>query len=125
MLDTRTGSVFIAAASTRLSVMPHRAMLNFAFEISKAISGGYWVGGTVTLTESALEFHPNWGNRRVFRKDNLDVEIPLEDVISVSTRPTFGLGYSIVSVETSKSTFKVKCSDAESFAENIRAAIGV
>jgi hypothetical protein len=61
MLDTRAGSVFITAASTRLSVMPHRAMLNLAFEISKAISGGYWVGGTVTLTESALKFHPNWG----------------------------------------------------------------
>jgi hypothetical protein len=42
MLDTRAGSVFIAAATTRLSVMPHRAMLNLAFEISKAISGGYW-----------------------------------------------------------------------------------
>jgi hypothetical protein len=124
VLDTRPASVFIAAAATRLSVSPHRAMLNLAFEISKAISGGHWVGGTVTLTEAALEFHPNWGNRRVFRGDNLDIEIPLKGMISVRTDPAFGLGYKVVSVETPKSTFRIKCTDAESFAEKIRAASG-
>lgn len=87
----------------------------------KKLMGGLWVGGTVYLTEDAVEFHPNGLNRVVHKDpDSLSVVIPLRGITSVGTR--FGIATQIIDIKTAIGTLSVRCYGAPGFAKKIEAA---
>ena len=87
----------------------------------KKLMGGLWVGGTVYLTEDAVEFHPNGLNRAVHKDpESLSVVLPLRGITSVETR--FGIATQIIDIKTAIGTLSVRCYGARSFAKKIEAA---
>lgn len=67
----------------------------------KKLMGGLWVGGTVYLTQDAIEFHPNGLNRAVHKDpDSLSVVLPLRSVTGVETR--FGIATQIIDIKTDR-----------------------
>jgi hypothetical protein len=85
-------------------------------EFKKAM-GGLWVGGTATLYESKLAFHPNLMNRLVHAGD-YSIEIPLREITDIQIR--FGFVTKIIDIKTAHGTLSIRCYGAESFAETIR-----
>ena len=84
----------------------------------KKLMGGLWVGGTVYLTEDAVEFHPNGLNRAVHKDpDSLSVVLPLRGVTSVEMRQ--GILTPIIDINTAIGTLSVRCFGAKGFAEQI------
>ena len=84
----------------------------------KKLMGGLWVGGTVYLTEDAVEFHPNGLNRAVHKDpDSLSVVLPLRGVTSVEMRQ--GILTPIIDINTAIGTLSVRCFGAKGFAEKI------
>lgn len=84
----------------------------------KKLMGGLWVGGTVYLTEDAVEFHPNGLNRAVHKDpDSLSVVLPLRGVTSVEVRQ--GILTPIIDINTAIGTLSVRCFGAKGFAEKI------
>ncbi|MEO1189954.1 MAG: hypothetical protein AAFW60_12870 [Pseudomonadota bacterium] len=87
----------------------------------KKLMGGLWVGGTVYLTQDAIEFHPNGLNRAVHKDpDSLSVVLPLRSVTGVETR--FGIATQIIDIKTAIGTLSVRCYGAAKFAQQIDAA---
>ena len=87
----------------------------------KKLMGGLWVGGTVYLTDSAVEFHPNGLNRAVHKDpDALSVVLPLRSITAIDTR--FGVMTKIIDIKTAIGTLSVRCYGAESFAKKIETA---
>jgi len=89
----------------------------------KKLMGGLWVGGTVYLTNDAIEFHPN-GLNRVVHKDpeSLSVVLPLRGITAVETR--FGIATQIIDIKTAIGTLSVRCYGAAGFAKKINAVRG-
>ncbi len=84
----------------------------------KKLMGGLWVGGTVYLTEDAVEFHPNGLNRAVHKDpDSLSVVLPLRGVTSIEMRQ--GILTPIIDINTAIGTLSVRCFGAKGFAEKI------
>jgi hypothetical protein len=80
--------------------------------------GGLWVGGTLYLRMSYIEFHPNVLNRALHTGDMRRV-IMLQDVVDVKDR--FGILTGITDLTCSnRSTFTFRCFGAKLFAERIR-----
>lgn len=89
----------------------------------KKLMGGLWVGGTVYLTEDAVEFHPNGLNRAIHSNpESLSVVLPLRGITGVETR--FGLATQIIDIKTAIGTLSVRCYGAQAFAEQIEEACG-
>jgi hypothetical protein len=87
----------------------------------KKLMGGLWVGGTVYLTEDAVEFHPNGINRMVHKDpDALSVVLPLRGISSVEMRQ--GVITQIIDINTAIGTLSVRCFGANAFAKKIDAA---
>jgi len=84
----------------------------------KKLMGGLWVGGTVYLTEDALEFHPN-GLNRVVHKDpeSLSVVLPMRGITSVEMRQ--GMITQIIDIKTAIGTLSVRCFGAKALAQKI------
>lgn len=92
-------------------------------EAVKKLMGGLWVGGTLYLTESAVEFHPNGLNKRIHKDpEQLSVILPLRSIKSVT--PRFGLVTQIIDLKTPIGTLSVRCFGAEGFARKIETARG-
>ena len=88
---------------------------------SKMVMGGHWVGGTLYLTETDVEFHPNGLNKAVHKDPNaLSVFLPLRGIISVETRQ--GVGTQILDIKTAIGTLSVRCLGANGFAKKIDTA---
>ena len=84
----------------------------------KKLMGGLWVGGTIYLTEDALEFHPNGLNRAVHKdSESLSVVLPLRGVTSVEMRR--GMITQIIDIKTAIGTLSVRCLGAKGFARMI------
>ncbi|MEM6652151.1 MAG: hypothetical protein AAF582_06085 [Pseudomonadota bacterium] len=84
----------------------------------KKLMGGLWVGGTVYLTEDAVEFHPNGLNRAVHKDpESLSVVLPLRGITGVETR--FGIATQIIDLKTAIGTLSVRCYGAAGFAKRI------
>ena len=88
----------------------------------KRLMGGLWVGGTVYLTDDAVEFHPNGLNRAVHKDpEALCVVLPLRGITSVQTR--FGVATQIIDIKTAIGTLSVRCFGAARFAKRIENAM--
>jgi hypothetical protein len=85
----------------------------------RAVWGGPWVGGRVTLTSDEATFAPNALNR-IANPGRLDVRNPLADIIDVEFIPAFVS--SIVAISAEALVFKVRCFGARGFADAILAA---
>jgi hypothetical protein len=85
----------------------------------RAVSGGLWVGGRVTLTSESVSFAPNTINR-IAQSGTLDVSIPLRQVTDVTVLP--GLFTSVVAISTPDRVLKVRCYWARRFADAVIAA---
>ncbi|KAB2764306.1 MULTISPECIES: hypothetical protein [Brucella/Ochrobactrum group] len=82
--------------------------------------GGLWVGGKCQLTATALSFRPNDMNRALHaRPDELNVEVPLEDIIGISVERR--LITDTITVRLSTGVLKIRCFKAKSFAASIEA----
>jgi hypothetical protein len=81
---------------------------------------GLWVGGTVTVTATTVEFHPNAANRAIH--PDSDVVIPLGDVSAVRDR--FGVLTRILDIDAIGFTLTVRCFGTKALAERILAARG-
>jgi hypothetical protein len=120
VITSRVANALIANAAVSSVPLPHKTVVKGVLEAFKQGHGGLWVGGRVTLTESALEFAPNAMNRSVTRGE-LDVRIPLTDITAVTVE--FGVVTKIIAIESPARTFRVRCYGADKFAERIRAAM--
>jgi hypothetical protein len=86
-----------------------------------AAYGGLWVGGKTTLTQECLVFEPNFLNRIIHENGAaLRMELPLEEVESVTTR--FGFFTGLIDVSAQGTTFTLRCYGSKSFAEKVREA---
>jgi len=85
----------------------------------RAVWGGLWVGGRVTLTSASVSFAANTMNR-IAQSGTLDVSIPLKQVTDVEVLP--GLFTNIVAISTSDRVLKVRCYWARRFADAVIAA---
>jgi len=79
---------------------------------------GYWVGGSVTLTDQRIVFVPNALNSAL-QDGNLKLEIRLTDVTDVRVR--FGILTKIIEIVSPQLTLTVRCFGATSFAGKIDA----
>lgn len=87
----------------------------------KSIYQGLWVGGTLYLRSSSIEFQPNPVNRLVHKGDTSRL-ILLNDVLDVKDR--FGVATRIVDVTCRNApTLTFRCYGAKRFAEQIRAQL--
>jgi len=120
VITTRVANALIADAGLSSVPLPHRTVVKGVLEAFRQGAGGLWVGGRVTLTESALQFAPNAINRGVTSGD-LDVLIQLADITAVTVQP--GVVTKIIAIESPARTLKIRCYGAEKFAGQIRAAI--
>ena len=82
--------------------------------------GGLWVGGRLTLTDTALTFAPNGMNRAV-HKDLATVTIPLAAITGVEVLP--GVLTKIIAIRTGSHIFKTRCWGARPFAAKITATL--
>ncbi|WP_432943618.1 hypothetical protein ACQPXM_00655 [Kribbella sp. CA-253562] len=82
--------------------------------------GGLWVGGRVTLTETAISLAPNAVNRSVHQELN-SIEVPLTMITSVDVE--FGYLTKIVALGTPTHTVKFRCFGARGLADRIRAQL--
>ena len=88
---------------------------------SKLAMGGHWVGGTLYLTDSYVEFHPNTLNKAVHKDpESLNVFIPLRGITGVEVRNS--VGTQVIDVHTAIGTLSVRCLGASGFAKKINAA---
>lgn len=85
----------------------------------RAVWGGLWVGGRVTLTSDAVSFSANTLNR-VAQSGTLDVSVPLTQVTDVEVLP--GFFTNIVAISTAERVLKVRCYRARRFADAVIAA---
>jgi hypothetical protein len=120
VIVTRIANALIDDAELSSVPIPHKSTVTRVLGAFKQTHGGLWVGGRVTLTESAVEFSANSINRSV-TKGQLDVRIPLTEITSVTVE--FGVVTKIIAIESPAMTFKVRCYGAEKLAEQIKAAI--
>jgi hypothetical protein len=82
--------------------------------------GGLWVGGRVTLTETAVSLTPNALNRSVHQ--DLDaIELPLAMITSVEVQ--FGWVTKIIALGTPTHLVKLRCFGAHKLADRIRAQL--
>lgn len=91
--------------------------------VFRAIWGGLWVGGRVTLTSEAVTFAANTLNRFA-QSGTLDVVLPLRQVVDVDVLP--GFFTNIVAIGTPDRVLKVRCYGARRFADAViraRAAV--
>ena len=87
----------------------------------RAMWGGLWVGGRVTLTSESVSFAANTLNR-IVQSGTLDVSISLKQVTDVEVLPSFFLD--IVAIRTPDRVLKVRCYWARRFADAVIAARG-
>ena len=85
----------------------------------RAVQGGLWVGGRVTLTSQSVSFAANTLNR-IGQSGSLDVSVPLMEVTDVEVLP--GLFTNIVAITTPHRVLKVRCYGARRFADAVSAA---
>jgi hypothetical protein len=85
----------------------------------RAVQGGLWVGGRVTLTSQSVSFAANALNR-MGQSGTLDVSVPLKQVTDVEVLP--GLFTDIVAISTPDRVLKVRCYWARRFADAVIAA---
>jgi hypothetical protein len=85
----------------------------------RAVWGGLWVGGRVTLTSETVSFAANAMNR-IAQSGTLDVSVPLKQVTDVEVLP--GLFTNIVAISTPDRVLKVRCYWAPKFADAVIAA---
>ncbi|HEY9263646.1 MAG TPA: hypothetical protein VIP82_12700 [Microbacterium sp.] len=85
----------------------------------RAVWGGLWVGGRVTLTSETVSFAANTMNR-IAQSGTLDVSVPLKQVTDVEVLP--GLFTNIVAISTPDRVLKVRCYWARKFADAVIAA---
>ncbi len=87
----------------------------------KAFQKGLWVGGTLCLTPSSIEFRPNVLNRSLHKGDTSRVVL-LNDVVDVKDRS--GFTTQIVDVTCRNGPpLTFRCYGAKRFVEQIRAQI--
>lgn len=80
--------------------------------------GGLWVGGTLYLKVSSIEFHPNALNR-VAHTGDMRRTVMLQDIADIKNR--FGVLTGIIDITfPNASTFTFRCFGAKPFAERIR-----
>jgi hypothetical protein len=87
--------------------------------IFRAMWGGLWVGGRVTLTSESVSFAPNTLNR-IAQSGSLDFFVPLTRVADVEVLP--GFFTNIVAIATSDRLVKIRCYRARHFADAVIAA---
>jgi len=93
----------------------------FVLGAFKAFYKGLWVGGTLYLTPSSIEFRPNVLNRFVHKGDTSRVVL-LNDVVDVKDRS--GFATRIVDVTCRNGPpLTFRCYGAKRFVEQIRAQI--
>jgi len=85
----------------------------------RAMWGGLWVGGRVTLTPESVSFAANTLNR-VAQAGTMDVAVPLDQVTNVEVLP--GFFTNIVAISTPVRVLKVRCYGARRFADAVIAA---
>jgi len=85
----------------------------------RAVWGGLWVGGRVTLTAESVSFAANTMNR-IAQSGTLDVSVPLREVTHVAVLP--GFFTNIVAISTPDRVLKVRCYGARRFADAVIAA---
>jgi hypothetical protein len=81
--------------------------------------GGLWVGGRLTLSDTAIQFHPNFVNRAL-QSGQLDIAISLHSIESVEVLP--GVLTKIIAVRAGGQLTKFRCFGAREVADHIRAA---
>ncbi len=82
--------------------------------------GGLWVGGTMTVTDTAFHFQANAANRAV-QSGQLDLDIALRDVTGVSLQP--GMVTKIVQLDVGGVVVKSRCFGAAEVVDVLRSAI--
>jgi len=87
--------------------------------VFRAVWGGLWVGGRVTLTSESVSFAANTLNR-VAQSGTLDVSMPLKQVTDVEVLP--GFFTNIVAISTPDRVLKIRCYWARHFAAAVIAA---
>ena len=91
-----------------------------AIESFREHFGGLWVGGAVTLSRTHLAFEPNGMNRALHHGDS-SLRVPLSEVRDVTREWGFISG--IISIRTTRGTFKLRCWRARALADVIRQAL--
>ena len=90
-----------------------------ALSAFRAMWGGLWVGGRVTLTSDSVSFAANTLNR-IAQSGTLDVSVPLKQVTDVEVLP--GFFTNIVAISTPDRVLKIRCYWARHFADAVIAA---
>lgn len=88
----------------------------------KKAMGGLWVGGTVLLTSTSLQFRSNAVNN-FFHSEPYFIKIPLSDISSVNRECGFVTG--IICVGTPHGSMKIRCFKAKDFAQKINEAVSL
>lgn len=89
--------------------------------VSEKLTGGTWVGGTVTLTDEALIFNANNLNRS-FASGNLDRYVPLAEITGaaiVGRFPVKTIGVNLID----GSRFDIRCGGAAKALQSLLDAI--
>jgi hypothetical protein len=82
--------------------------------------GGLWVGGRMTLTDTAVTLAPNAVNRLMHQK-LAAIELPLPMITSVEVE--FGYVTKIIALGTPTHLVKLRCYGAPALADRIRAQL--
>ena len=121
VLAERTANALIEDAEGHFPRgLPHAAAIERAVDASKRRYGGLWVGGKARLTAEELTFTPNSVNRAAHSSGTLDLAVPLVAVDAVTVER--GFVTKIIVLAVGPSVLKVRCTGADAFAEQIRAA---
>ena len=94
----------------------HTSGLRPVLSAFRAVWGGLWVGGRVTLTSESVSFAANTLNR-IAQSGTLDVSLPLKQVTDVRVLP--GFFTNIVAISTPDQVLKIRCYWARHFADAV------
>ena len=98
--------------------------VDFVFSVTRAMSGGLWVGGRVFLTTHRLIFLPNSMNKLVHSSSLMSVVIDLSDLAKVTDE--WAVLTHIVNLSTrSGVALKFRLFSAEEFSAAIREQVSV
>jgi len=103
------------------SLLPHRAIRLLITEVVTIASGGTWVSGRAVIYSDRFAFEPDWISLRMLSGD-IALSVPITDIESVTLR--LGTLTGGLDVKTRDGAiYKLRCSEAKSLVDSLRARI--
>ena len=114
VIDSKPANAFLKNVEGKAD--PRHGEVKMVLWLSKWLTGGVWVGGRLTLTETQLAFAANDMNRAL-QEGTLDWSAFLLDIRQIVVRP--GLVNNVIEIHTGDGTMKFRCWGAKAFSARI------